>query len=403
MIEQAILDLLALLPIAGSSGKEGTVAAFLQRTLIEIGVPADHILFDNAHQKSEFGGECGNLIVHIPGKQAKPRLMFSAHMDTVPDCVGCQPRLEQERQRVVNDAVDKALGGDNRAGCAILLTLARALRRRKGNHPPVILVFLIQEEVGLMGARGLDVALLGDSLPQMCFNLDGRNAEEVVTAVIGKDRFTIDVEGVAALAGSKIAEGVSAAVIAAKAIAQLQSEGWHGQIVKPKGSGMANVGMFKGGKGSNVVMPTLHIAAEARSHNPAFRQQIVEQWKEAFTSAATAVTNVHNQSGAVRFKIGPSYEAFALADDAPIVQKVLRTARLCEIDVKLVRSDGGVDANCIVAHGIPTVNLNVGQRSIHTPDEWLDLHDFERANQLAIAIATGQKAGGTIDLSRVSS
>ena len=392
MIEQAISDLLALLLIEGPSGQEGIVATFLQKTLLEIGVPTDQILFDHAHQKSEFGGECSNLIVHILGKQAAPRLMFSAHMDTVLDCVGCKPRLERDRQRVVNDAANKALGGDNRAGCAILLTLARELLQLKGNHPPIVLVFLIQEEVGLMGARGLDVSLLGDSLPQMCFNLDGRNVEEVVTAVIGKDRFTIDIEGVAALAGSKITEGISAAVIAAKAIAQLDNDGWHGEIIKPEGTGTANAGLFQGGKGSNIVMSSLHIAAEARSHDPAFRKVIVEKWREAFVNAATAVTNRHNQSGSVRFMLGPSYEAFALADDTPIVQKVLRAAKLCKINVKLVRSDGGVDANCLVAHGIPTVNLNVGQREIHTANEWVDLRDFEQAVRLAITLATDEKS-----------
>lgn len=388
MIDQAIVDLLALLPIEGPSGKERAVVAFLQRTLLDIGIPADHIRFDNAHQQSEYGGESGNMIVHIAGKQSEPRMMFSAHMDTVPDCVGCQPRLDRKYRRIVNDAVDKALGGDNRAGCAILLTLARELLPLNGNHPPIFLVFLIQEEVGLNGARGLDVSLLGDSLPTMCFNLDGRNVEEVATAVIGKDRFTIDIKGIGALAGSRVTEGVSAAIIASKALAELDSDGWHGQIVKPDGTGTANAGTFEGGKGSNIVMPTLRIAAEARSHDPAFRKQIVERWKEAFLSSAATVTNIHNQSGTVIFTPGPSYEAYALDDDASIVQKVLQAANLCDISVKLVRIDGGVDANCIVAHGIPTVNLNVGQRKIHSPDEWIDLHDFERANQLVLTIAT---------------
>ena len=39
----------------------------------------------------------------------------------------------------------RALGGDNRLSCAILLVLARELVALKGDHVPVTLVFFIQE------------------------------------------------------------------------------------------------------------------------------------------------------------------------------------------------------------------------------------------------------------------
>jgi len=388
MIESAINDLLALLPIPGPPGQEKEVAEYLHKILVDMGIPDEQISYDQAQDQSEYGGNVGNMIVKIEGQLAGPTLMFSTHMDTVPDCVGCQPCLDQERNRIINDASGTALGGDNRAGCAILLTLARKLMALNGAHPPIVLVFFIQEEVGLVGARGLDVGLLGEQLPTMCINLDGGKVEEVVTAVIGSQRFTIDITGVAAHAGSRVAEGVSAAVIASKAIAELDQADWHGRIEKPEGSGTSNVGIIEGGKGSNVVMPSLHILAEARSHNPQFRRKIIDTWQDAFRRAAVSVTNIHNQHGTVVFGPGPTYEAYALPDDAPVVRKVKQAADLIGLPVKFVSDDGGMDANWIVAHGIPCVTLNIGQRDIHTPDEWIDLHDFERACQLVIAIAT---------------
>lgn len=388
MIESAIDDLLALLPIPGPPAQEKKVADFLHQTLVAMGIPNMQISYDQAQNQSEYGGNVGNMIVKIEGRQTGPILMFSTHMDTVPDCVGCQPRLNLARHRVVNDAAGTALGGDNRAGCAILLTLARHLMTLNGNHPPIVLVFFIQEEVGLVGARGLDVRLLGDALPAMCINLDGGRVEEVVTAVIGSQRFTIDITGVAAHAGSRVAEGVSAAVIASKAIAELERGGWYGRIAKPEGSGTSNVGIMQGGQGSNVVMPSLHILAEARSHNPQFRRQIIDTWQDAFRRAAASTINIHQQCGAVTFGPGPTYEAYALPDDAPVVTKVQQAANQINLPTKLVHDDGGSDANWIVAHGIPCVTLNIGQRDVHTADEWIDLHDFERACHLVIAIAT---------------
>ena len=48
-----------------------------------------------------------------------------------------------------------------------------------------------------------------------------------------------------------------------------------------------------------------------------------------------------------------------------------------------------MDANQIVAHGIPAVTIGVGQRQVHTSDEWVDLADFEKAVRLVVAIGTG--------------
>lgn len=386
----AIADLMALLPIAGPPAQEGQVAAFLEGELRRLGIGSGQMAYDQAQLQSEYGGEVGNLIVQINGRLSGPRLMFSTHMDTVPDAVGCQPRLDEENGRIVNDAAETALGGDNRLGCAVLLNLVRELMKLDGEHPPITLVFFVQEEVGLVGARGLDLSLLGEPAPTMCFNLDGGYVEQVVTAVIGSQRFTIDIEGIPAHAGARPAAGVSAAMIAAMALAELQEKGWHGRIEKPAGIGTSNVGIVSGGQGSNVVMPHMHILAEARSHDPTFRQQIIGTWQAAFRRAASTLANRDGAYGAVSFGPGPTYEAFALSDNDPVVQKTLEGAALCGLPVRLVSNDGGMDANWIVGHGIPAVTIAPGQRNVHTTAEWIDLHDFERACQLIVAIATGK-------------
>lgn len=388
MNEQALDDLLTLLPIEGPPAHEAQVAAAIRRRLLDCGIPAAQIVHDAAHTQSEYGGEVGNLIARIDGHWPGPRLMFSTHMDTVPNAVGCLPRLERDRHRIVNDADGRALGGDNRLGCAALLDLARGLVERQGDHPPITLVFFVQEEVGLVGARGLDVRLLGDPMPAMCYNLDGGRADEVVTAVIGTERFTIDVTGIAAHAGAHPADGLSAGVIAAHAIAALDRAGWHGRIEKPEGVGSANLGIVNGGQGSNVVMPAMHILAEARAHDAAFRRRIIDAWQREFTQAAQTLTNGRGEQGAVRFGPGPTYEAFALADDEPTVQRLIQAAATCDIEAHLVSNDGGMDANWIVAHGIPAVTLGVGQRNVHMPAEWIDLDDFDRVCRLIRTVAT---------------
>ena len=160
----------------------------------------------------------------------------------------------------------------------------------------------------------------------MCVNLDGGPVHELVTAVTGTERFTIDIAGIPAHAG-RPAGGVSAAMIMGLALAELQQGGWHGRIERNAGRGSANVGIVQGGQGSNVVMPAMNILAEARSHDPDFRKQIIDTWKNAFIGAAETVKNDAGVTGTVTFGPGPTYEAFALDDDAPVVQLTLGTAQ----------------------------------------------------------------------------
>jgi len=174
----AVNDLLALLAIAGPPGEEAAVADHLRRVLVSAGVDAACITTDEAHRQSDYGGNAGNLIVRFDGRQCGPRRLLSAHMDTVPGAIGAVPRLDKASGRIVNDAPDKALGGDDRTGCAVLLQVARALCQRRGDHPPITLVFFVQEEVGLVGSRGLDVERLGKPTPVMRFNFDIDDVDE---------------------------------------------------------------------------------------------------------------------------------------------------------------------------------------------------------------------------------
>ena len=51
-------------------------------------------------------------------------------------------------------------------------------------------------------------------------------------------------------------------------------------------------------------------------------------------------------------------------------------------------SNGGVDANWLTAHGIPTVTLGCGQQNPHQVSEALDLNEFAAACRIALRLAT---------------
>ena len=51
-------------------------------------------------------------------------------------------------------------------------------------------------------------------------------------------------------------------------------------------------------------------------------------------------------------------------------------------------TNGGLDANWMVRHGIPTVTFGAGQNEIHTVDEWIDLAEYASACRVAVELAT---------------
>src|SRR6202521_1927338 len=128
--------LMRFLAVDGVTGKEAAIGREVAAVLQESGVPADAIRLDDANIRIPVPTETGNLIVDLPGRGAmhnQPRIMFMTHMDTVPLCAGAKPKLAG--RKIVNQA-KTALGGDNRAGCGVLVGLAAELGEQKLDHSP---------------------------------------------------------------------------------------------------------------------------------------------------------------------------------------------------------------------------------------------------------------------------
>ena len=379
--QQLVLELMA---IAGKSGEEAGVAEYIRGKLLAAGAAPDALVTDNAHQRALIQGNTGNLILKLPGTIKAPRRMFSAHMDTVPICVGSQPTVEGDFVRSANPA--SGLGGDDRAGTATILTAALEILEHKLPHPPLTFCWFIQEEVGLYGARCVQKSLLGK--PAMCFNWDGGACEKLTIGATGGYRMTIDVEGLAAHAGVCPERGVSAIAIASLAIADLARGGWHGLIEKGKHRGTSNVGYIHGGEATNVVTDRVSLKAEARSHNPKFRGQIIQAIEKAFTSAAKELKSAEGKRGSVRINGRLDYEAFLIDSKSECVQLAEGAVSAAGRQPQRAVSNGGLDANWLNAHGIPTVTLGCGQMNVHMTSEMLELPAYRDACRIALRLAT---------------
>lgn len=381
--------LMKFLSVEGVTGQEAAIAAAVSDELKKVSVPASAIRFDDANKRIPVPTQTGNLIVDLPGTRSGPRLMFATHLDTVPLCAGAKPKRQGER--IVSDGTT-ALGGDNRTGCAVLVTLAETLLKHKLSYPPITLLFTVREESGLHGARELKPADLGG--PVMGFNVDGKLAAELITGAVGQQNWEAEIHGKASHAGVAPEEGISAILVAATALVEAQRGGWFGKVIKSDRTGTSNPGIFGGkdgkaaGDATNVVTDYVYIKGEARSGDEKFAAAIVEGYREAFAKAAALVKDSTGETAKVKFSAEPAYPPFNLAKDAAVLAHAKRAAELMGLKPSTIFSNGGLDANWFDRHGVPTVTIGAGQYEIHTIKEYVDVSEFANGCRLAVALAT---------------
>jgi tripeptide aminopeptidase len=222
----------------------------------------------------------------------------------------------------------------------------------------------------------------------MGFNIDGGDPRDITIGAIGADRWTVEVLGRSAHAGVHPEHGISAALIASKAIADVSARGFFGKIRKKGKRGTSNVGMLSGGEATNQVTDRVLIKGESRSHDRAFVEEITTTYRRAFERAARSVKNHKGQTGKIRFRASADYPAYTMDTREPVVALTRRTAKSLGLSPKLVKVDGGLDANYMNAKGLPTVSLGAGQHHPHTVDEYADLKEYYTGCGLLVALAT---------------
>lgn len=262
------------------------------------------------------------------------------------------------------------------------------LLQQKLPHPPLTLLFTVQEEVGVLGARHVDVKLLRN--PAYGFNFDGSGHDRLILGGIGSHRLWVTINGIPAHAGIAPQNGVSAITVASRAIAALHELGWLGAVKNSTGSGSVNIGTIQGGSAVNVVAPKVELTVGLRSHSAAFRRRLLAAVKSAFTRAARTTRNASGQCATVWFRDALDYESFRLKPDSPVVRSaehaMERTTGRVNEHVIL---DGGLDANWLTHHGIPTVTLSTGAMHGHTVNDALDLRAYFERCDVALALAAG--------------
>lgn len=380
--ETAVQNLMELLAAEGPSGGEGPVAEMVKQQLLAAGAKPSWFSFKGKSRLPK-NFTIGNLIVKIPGNVKAPRIMFSAHLDTVPICQGVVPVKNGDR---IVPKGKTALGGDNRASVAAIVTMAQTILENDLPHPPITLLFPVGEENGLHGAKAFQPSDGGN--PAMCFNLDGSGERGGVIGALGANRWRAEIRGKSVHAAVNPEGGISAAVIAANAIADAKAQGYFGRIEKGSIKGTANIGSMCGGDADNQVMDHLVVTGECRSHSATSLEKISKVWKNAFEKAARSLKNDAGECGAVEFVTMSDYRAFKLKTGEPVVKRFLKVAPVAGRKAYTQVISAGLDANILNEKGIPTITFDAGNHHAHDLNEYIDIPRYLEGCELATALAT---------------
>jgi tripeptide aminopeptidase len=345
-------EFIALASLNSPSRSEGRVAEYLVKRLRELGVDTT---VDESAARS--GSDTGNVIARLPGNAAGPTILLCAHMDTVGPTEGMVPAV---RDGVVYSNGETVLGADDKAGIAVILTALSGLRADAIPHGPIEILFTVQEEVGLFGAKYLQAELKAD----FGYILDGDGpVGNIINRAPSKVDLDFVMEGKAAHAG-RPDTGINAIVAASSAIARLRT----GRIDAETTS---NVGVISGGKARNIVPDRADVAVEVRSTDPEKLEREVQAVLDAFNEAAAS-------SGArLTVRREASFETFTIPETHPVVTNAFRAARSLGIAPRLWTSGGGMDANVFNLRGLVCVGMGIGTEDPHSPKEQIPVAQLE--------------------------
>jgi len=366
-VERLKQTFIELASIESPSRREGEVAWYLRKVFSdELG----HTVLEDASKVST-RSNTGNIIVRIPGGIVAPPLLFNAHMDTVEPSRGVKVRFEDGVFKTDGTTI---LGGDDKAACAILVEIARVLKEHPFEHPPLEFVFTVCEEIGLLGAKTLDLGLIQ---AKSGYALDATGTFNLINRAPTAVRFSIRVRGRSAHAGIAPEQGVNAIILAAKAIVQVPQ----GRIDQET---TANIGLIKGGKATNIVPDLVEIEGEVRSHDEKRLREVQDKILGPFHRLRW--DSHEEREPVVQVDVATDYPLLRIPEEHPLVTTARSAAKALGRELLVQGTGGGSDANVLCGKGIDTAILGIGMEDVHTTKEQISLRAMVDSTEFILEI-----------------
>lgn len=363
--KRMIDEFVELVSIETYSLKERAIADVLKKKLTDLGLTVSE---DNAGEI--LGGNTGNVYAILPATTEGEPVLFSCHMDRVPNNGHITPVINEEEGIIYSDK-KTILAGDDIGGVTAILAMLREVVEQKIPHGDIEIGFSICEEVGVSGSALYDFSKF-KSKSAFVYDSTGK-AGTITLSAPSKGKVTIKVHGKTSHAGLAPEKGVNAVKIAADLITRLPD----GRI-SPQTT--ANFSMLSAGSATNVVCDLVTITGEQRSRDAG-------EYKEVSDKIYAAAKATSEKFGyPIDVDIKTQYHAFSLTEtDRPSVLAA-EACRRVGIEPFFKQGGGGMDANHFNEHGIQAVGIGTGNYNCHTSEEYQVIADMVACAKEAVEI-----------------
>ncbi|MCL2888249.1 MAG: peptidase T [Elusimicrobia bacterium] len=345
--------------------------------------------------------EYGYVMAEIPASAGvkAPAVGFIAHMDTSPDFNGknVNPRVHKNydggkivinklKNMSVTPGADckghdmittdgtSLLGADDKAGIAIIMTLAETLiKNPQIKQGPVKIAFTPDEEIG-RGADKFDVKAFG---ADYAYTIDGDKLGSVENGNFNADSFKIEITGVNCHPGS--AKNIM--VNPVRAAADLINS-WPVSKLPETTEGTEGFILFNNVTGN---VEKMEIKGIIREHDLNKLYALEEELKKLI-EAKKATYNGAN----IALTIKEQYRNMKIIlDKNPAALEKLEAAlKACGVKYKLRQIRGGTDGARLSFMCLPTPNIFAGYDGAHGPYEWASLDAMEKSFEVIKEIVT---------------
>ncbi len=363
-----------LVQIDSVSRHEKEVALNLAETLRQMGA---EVVFDNAGKAC--GSDCGNLIAKFKGNVNLEPMFLCGHMDTVAPGNNIKPQF---KDGIITSDGTTVLGADDKSALAAILEALNVMLKNNLQYPPLEIIFTVCEEVGLLGAKNIDLSLINSKFGYI---FDAPDTEGIVTKAPTANRFAIKVFGKAAHSGSEPEKGVSAIMIASKAISKLH-------LGRVDHETTCNLGIIKGGIATNIIPDLIEIDGEVRSHDEQKLEIVTNTIRDSFLEARKEFCN-NGDIPEIQFIVDNDFPKTDIPEDNPVVTLAQKAAENLDRKLEIKTSGGGADANIFCGKDIMTGVLGTGMKDVHTVKESIKLDDMVKTTELILEIVRVYTSG----------
>ncbi len=334
---------------------------------------------------------------------AVPVVAFLAHVDTTQAFSGhgVKPRVHQnwdgtpirfpENDSLVLDAGNSPdlagkighdivtasgstlLGADDKAGVAILMSLAQYLMsHRDTQHGTIRLCFTPDEEIG----RGV-LYLTPDDLEAIwAYTLDGGEVGEICSETFSADKAVVRIEGVSTHPGDAFQEMVNAATLATQFIQLLPAYARTPETTRDR-EGFIHLYQMQG----TAAVTELHFILRD------FTREGLQAHGQLLAHLAETL-QLAEPRARVTCEISAQYRNMHewLEQDMTPVEVAYQAMSDLGIEPREEPIRGGTDGSMLTEKGVPTPNLFTGMHEIHGPLEWVSVQDMELAARTCLRI-----------------